>query len=61
MTIFERPQEGAVNQWLSIIAIVIIFVTVAPIGFIYSIAYSRAFLWFGAGVVFTLGFRLVFY
>jgi hypothetical protein len=53
---FKTEESGVFQNWLSLTLLVTLLCLIAPLGFVYAVAMSRAFWWFcwGAFVAFGL-------
>jgi uncharacterized membrane protein len=52
---FGTEEPGVFRNWLSLTLLIALLCVIAPLGFVYAIAMSRAFWWFSWGALVASG------
>ncbi|MGA9601097.1 MAG: hypothetical protein WBS22_12750 [Methylocystis sp.] len=52
---FKTEEPGLLENWLSLTLLVALLCLIAPLGFVYAVAMSRAFWWFSSGALVASG------
>jgi hypothetical protein len=52
---FKTEESGVFQNWVSLTLLVTLLCLIAPLGFIYAVAMSRAFWWFSWGAFVAFG------